>query len=123
MKDPKLLLFADDYNRNVDRALTKTRTSSYLRNGAAMLYLPEGMDGNIEVIMEPRAENNKQKMAAEIRDRLEDGEFGGEVVVNDKGKQITLNISVASSEESRLRTIARYSGEFWLSVMLDGKQL
>ena len=51
------------------------------------------------------------------------GELGGDVVVNANGKQITLNISVASSEESRLRTIARYSGEFWLSVMLDGKQL
>jgi hypothetical protein len=127
-KSPRVLLFAHDYEqdfgeREIDSKINKVGIFSYLRFGAAMLYLPEGSNGNLEVIMEPREANDYQKMAAEIQDRLKSGELGGDVVVNANGKQITLNISVATSEEPRLCTIARYSGEFWLSVMLDGKQL
>lgn len=127
-KSPRVLLFAHDYEqdfgeREIDSKINKVGIFSYLRFGAAMLYLPEGSNGNLEVIMEPREANDYQKMAAEIQDRLKSGELGGDVVVNANGKQITLNISVATSEEPRLCTIARYNGKFWLSVMLDGKQL
>jgi hypothetical protein len=128
LKDPMVLLFGHDYERNfgerdVDRGAAKASTFSYLRNGVAVLYVPEGNYDRLEVIMEPRDAINYEEMALEIESRLKSGEFGADVVVNANGKQITLNMSVVSSGEPRLRTIARYGGEFWLSVLLDGKQL
>lgn len=128
LKDPLVLLSGDDYERDfgerdVDRETTKARTFSYLRNGVAMLYLPEGNYGSLEVILEPRDAINYEEMALEIERRLKSGEFGADVVANANGKQITLNMSVAASGEPRLRTIARYSGEFWLSVSIDDTHL
>jgi hypothetical protein len=126
--DPKVLLFGHDYERNfgerdVDRGPTKTRVFSYLRNGAAMLYLPSGISGSLEVVLEPRELNGYEEMVAEIQARLNNEEIEQGVAMNQYGKQVTLTTLITAIDEPRLIRIARYSGEFWLSVFIDGKQI
>ncbi len=127
-KDPDILLFAHDYERNfgeriVDVTTAKTGKFSYLRNGAAMLYLPSGREGSLEVTLEPRDEKNYDAMVKEVRERLEKGEMSSNVSMEADGKFVRLKSKVAAEGKQTLHTIARYSNEFWLNVTVNGKDL
>jgi len=128
MKDPVVLLFAHDYERDfeerdVNLGAIKKQTFSYLRHGAAMLYLPSGVGGDLQIILEPRDANGYEEMVSEIQTRLNTEEIDQGLAISQDGKQVMLTASITAIDEPRLIRIARYSGEFWLSVVLDGKQL
>ena len=127
-KEPDILLFGYDYERNFgERALglatNTTGNFSYLRNGAAMLYLPSGNEGSLQVTLEPRDENSYEGMVKEVGDRLKKGEMGSNVAMATDGIFIMLTSKVAAEDKPTLRTIARYGNEFWLNVRLNGKGL
>lgn len=126
--EPYILFAAHDYERDfgerpLDAASDNTRKFSYLRNGMATLYLPAHIAGNLTVTLEPRDENNYEKMSAEIEDRLKKGELGSNVVKVVDGKFIRLVSTLMDDDEPKLINIAHYSGEFWLNVELNGKSL
>jgi hypothetical protein len=127
-KLPDILLSGSDYERNfgerdVDLAAEKKAMFSFMRNGSATLYLPAGSQGALMVTLEPRGEKDYGMMLKEIMRRLNMGEMGGHVDVETDGKFIRLKSAVIAENQPSLKLIARYSGEFWLNVKLNGKDL
>lgn len=127
-REPDILLMGYDYQRNfgeraIDLASKRVGKFSYMRHGAAMLYLPTGKKGLLVVTLEPRDEKSYVDMLKEIKNRLENGELGSDVTMGTDGKFITLTSKVASEDKPVLKTIARYDGEFWLNVRLQEKEL
>lgn len=125
---PKLLLFADDYERNFgQKQLIKNdivpMTVSYLRNGTAMLFVPQNVGGNLEVIMQPRDEIQYVKMLQEITTRLKNGEFGKNVALTSDGLNIKLAYKLAVMHSSMLKLIAHSDKEYWLNVKLDNNEI
>jgi hypothetical protein len=128
LADARVLLFAHDYEqdfgeRDVNQGAVEAQTFSYLRHGAAMLYLPSGVGGDLQIILEPRDANGYEEMVSEIQTRLNTEEIDQGLAISQDGKQVMLTASITAIDEPRLIRIARYSGEFWLSVVLDGEQL
>ena len=127
-KQPKILLFADQYEENFGKQLLENfstkRTFSYLRNGAAMLYLPAKSSGKLEVTLVPiNKKNYASLLEKEISLRAKNYEFGKEVIIKKVGKLIILKYDLLPHKKPNLLTIARFSSEFWLNVQLNGKDL
>jgi hypothetical protein len=127
-KSPGLLLFADDYERDYgERARSPDAHDvgifSYMRNGSAMVFLPAGEGGSVEVTLAPRDAADHGRLADEVSKRVAKGEFGSAVRMHDDGTFVTLSYSLPKEDGPRLATVARFSGEYWLNVRLDGKDL
>ena len=128
-KEPLMLLLANNYERNFgDRALGLNSTAkvgkfSYMRNGAAMLYVPSGREGTLVVTVEPRDESGYDVMIEEIRDRLSKGELGNNVNIESNGKLITLTSKLSGEDKPILKTIVRYGSEFWLNAKFNNVEL
>tara|TARA_Y100001936_G_scaffold110128_1_gene108248 strand:+ start:1285 stop:3729 length:2445 start_codon:yes stop_codon:yes gene_type:complete len=127
-KKPKILLFADQYEKNFRKQLlenfTTKRAFSYLRNGAAMLYLPAKSSGKLVVTLAPiNNKNYASLLEKEISLRAKNHEFGKGVIIKKVGKHIILKYDLLPLKKPSLLTIARFSSEFWLNVQLNEKDL
>ena len=126
-KKPKILLFADNYKQNFGKRKLKEplpeKMFSYLRNGAAMLYLPAEFSGKLEVTLEPKDQNDYEFLAREIKERMRNKEFGKGVKIKTTGKFVLLNYNLVFNSVPALITIARYSSEFWFNAQVNGKDL
>ena len=126
-KKPKILLFADNYEQNFGERKLKDPLMvgifSYLRNGAAMLYLPAESSGELEVALEPREQNDYKSLVREIKKRIQNNEFGEEVEMETTEKFVVLKYHLVSNTSPTLITIARYSSEFWLNAQFNGEDL
>ena len=85
--------------------------------------MPSGIEGDLVVTLEPRAEGDYQNMVIEIENRLASGELGSNVAITTDGKLITLTSRISKEDAPTLKTIARYSGEFWLNTRINGMEL
>jgi hypothetical protein len=127
-KSPGLYLFADDYERDYGERprsadARDTGIFSYMRNGSAMVYMPAGEGGSLEVKLAPRDASDHDRLAAEVSGRVAKGEFGNAVRVHDDGALVALAYDLPKDDKPRLVPVARFSGEYWLNVRLDGKDL
>jgi hypothetical protein len=127
-KAPALYMFGDDYERNYGE---RPRSAdgrdvgmfSYLRNAAALLFLPPGAPFEVEVRLAPREPPGYAAMLAEVTGRMGRGQFGPSARMEHDGGWISLRHSFAASDVPRLVPIAQFSGEYWLNVRLDGEEL
>jgi hypothetical protein len=123
-----LYLFADDYERDYGERPRSPEARdvgmfSYLRNGSAMVYMPAGEGAALEVKLAPRQASEEARLAREVSERVAKGEFGNSVRLQDDGAFVTLTYALPKAEGPRMAPVARYSGEYWLNVRLDGKDL
>jgi hypothetical protein len=96
---------------------------SYLRNAAALLFLPAGASVDVEVRLAPRDAAGYDAMLGEMSGRMERKQFGPSARMEHDGGWIALRQSFARSDAPRFVPIAQFSGEYWLNVRLDGKEL
>jgi hypothetical protein len=127
-KSPGLYLFADDYERDYGERPRSPEARdvgifSYVRNGSAMVFMPAGEGGSLEVKLAPRDASDHDRLAAEVSGRVAKGEFGSAVRVHDDGAFVTLAYALPKADKPRLVPVARFSGEYWLNVRLDDKDL
>lgn len=126
---PSLLIFADIYEQGlkIDQKTNDTKeasTHSFLRNGSAMIFLPhqEG-DVKVKVMMQPRDLSAYPQLSKEIRTRVKKGEFGNNVKITETRQSIILHFKFSETNRSDLKLVARYSGEYWLNVMINNQAL
>jgi hypothetical protein len=127
-ESPGLYLFADDYERDYGERQRSPEARdvgifSYVRNGSAMVFMPAGEGGSLEVKLAPRDASDHDRLANEVSGRVARGEFGSGVRVHDDGAFVTLAYGLPKAGKPRLVPVARFSGEYWLNVRLDGKDL
>lgn len=125
---PALYMFGDDYERNHGERPRSADTRdvgmfSYLRNAAALLFLPPGAPIEVEVRLAPRDPAGYAPMLAEVSGRVQRGQFGQSARIEHGGGWISLRHSFAGSHTPRFVPIAQFSGEYWMNVRLDGKEL
>ena len=124
---PGLLLSGDTYERPYGELPLGAEEGgaralfNFVRNGVASLYLPGGA-ARVEVELHPR-EGGYLPLEAEIRGRAAAGEFGPDVEVTGTGKVVRLSYAFPAAGEPSLRTVARYKGEFFVNVKVDGKDM
>jgi hypothetical protein len=126
-RNPGVYLFADNYEQ--DRARhSRGRdggdwgTFSYVRNGSAMVFVPSGAAALIEVKLTPTDQAQFQRTVDEIAKRIADGELGGLRMTQD-GSLVTLKEELPESSAPRLVAVSRLSGEYWLNVRVNGKDV
>lgn len=126
-KTAAVYLFGDDYEQDVGE---KPRGAgpgdagmfSYVRNGSVMVYMPPGQAMSLEVTLAPRDISAVEMMWAEVSGRMKRGEFRN-VEMTHAGEFITLRRRFRKRGAPTLVPIARYSGEYWVNVRVDGKDL
>ena len=121
-----LLLFADDYERDFGRKARSTRAGdegmfSYVRNGAAILYVPAGAAHEVEVTLMAREPSGQEPLVHELRRRIADREIAARL--EEDAAHARLRQEIAAGTAPRLLTIARFGGEYWLNVRVDGKDI
>lgn len=129
-KSPGVYFFGDDYEAQFGikpRSGGKTDASdmgmfSYLRNGAAMIYLPPGGPYSVEVKVSPRDEKRYSEMVREISKRAAAGEFGATAAMGSDGQFVTLAYHYPLSDAFRLMPVAKYGDEFWFNARLAGQE-
>jgi hypothetical protein len=127
-KSLELYLFGDDYERDFGKRqrsadAADTGMFSYLRNAAGMLYLPGGQAANVDVRIAPRESGRYAEMLQEVSRRIANGELERSVRLESDGTLVRLRYDIAASDAPRLIPIARYGGEYWLNVRVDGRDL
>jgi len=126
---PKLLLFADDYERHFGQKQLllpnnkKSMTVSYLRNGSAMVFVPPNILSKIEVVMQPIDKDSYSQMVREITERIKKNEFGKNIKMVRSESSLILTYQLPKDTNPTLKMIARYSGEYWLSVKMNNSEL
>ena len=123
-RDPVLVLAADTYERNyAPRKSARPGASrpmfSFLRNGMVLLYVPRSV--RVDVEMQPRSPEGWPKLREEMAKRVAAGEFGPEAKLEELPQAIALSYEIAGSDRPALRTVARFSGEYFVNVRIDGK--
>lgn len=126
-KNPSILLFGSDYEKNFgNRLLTESSKKmgmfSFLMNGAAMIYLPDG-NGVIEAILQPRNKLDYSKMQKEISERLRKGEFSSHVNLTSDGQSIKLTYNFSKNKVASLKLITHFNGEYWLNVRHNHQEI
>jgi len=127
-RSPRVYLFGDDYEESL---ATRPRgpdgadqgAFSYLRNGAAMLFLRAGDAASVEARIVPRDPARFAEMLAEVSQRMARGELARPVELEHDGTFVILRYRISAADAPRLLQVARYGGEFWLNVRLDGREL
>lgn len=120
---PRVFYSGNDFEldfgkRPLGRDAAEQGLFSYLRFGAAMLYVPPGSAGIVTARMEPRDIANHADMVKEVEQLIASGKIAPDSVVKDDGTVLTLTLKILPQKQSRLVTLARYSGEQWLNVDL-----
>jgi hypothetical protein len=93
---------------------------NFMRDGVATLYVPPHTAANVEVELQPR-EGAYSSLEAEMRWRVADGEFGRDVTMTATGRVVRLAYRMAAVDMPVLRRVARYKGEVFVNVKVDGK--
>lgn len=122
-KSPLVMLFADDYNRNIrerkaSKASENLEVFSYVRYGSAILYIPAG-GGVVEVAMQPDNDNSFKEMAKELMERKNNNEFGKNVILNSDGHTLKLIYTFLQKDTPTMQLIAFYKGDYWLNVKFN----
>jgi hypothetical protein len=126
---PSIILFGNNYERNAsDRSLSLEDTShakfSYLRNGSAMFYIPQGFNGDLTITLEPNNFQDYQKMFNELKEENYTLKIEGvSQSVKGDGKMISFKYHFSAESKGRFMTIIRYKGEFWLNAHFNGVYL
>ena len=123
-----ILLFGDDYQRNFgERDLGSFSDGkaqfSYIRNGAAMMYIPAGTTGELQVILEPRDSKNYVDLVESIDQQVKKGEISANVSILKDGRFVIVTSTISEQNSSNLKTIARYGNEYWISIKFNNVPL
>lgn len=127
-KIPTLLMFADNYEKNYNQRIvsshsTKREIFSILTNGSAMLFIPAGEGGKVDVLIQPQDESTYKQQLIEITERVKNNEFGKSVRLKTDGKNISLNYYFAKLSSPALYTISHLKGGYWLNVKLNNRDI
>ena len=95
-------------------------TFNFMRNGIAALYVPAGRAAAVEVELQPR-EGAYAALETEMRQRVGRGELGPEAAMTADGNVVRISYRFPAAEAAALRFVARYKGEAFVSVKVDGK--
>lgn len=116
--------FEQNYGeRKIRHSEEKLGLSSYVRNGLALLYIPKNKTGKLKIAYEPRDEKDNGEMAQEIKKRAANGEYGLNFNILQDGRFVILTADVQEHDKNRLLKIARFSGECWININMDGRDL
>lgn len=122
---PMLLLFAHDYAQ--DQRLRIRPGSgdparfSWLRNGAATVFLPPGAHA-VEAIAIPANAARLRAMRVELSQRVAAGELPG-ARVEERDGALVLAYDMPASAAPRLVRVAFFWEEYWLNVRVDGRDI
>ncbi|MGZ5066531.1 MAG: hypothetical protein ACXWG1_13120 [Usitatibacter sp.] len=124
LREPTVILAANDYEADFGKRPLGGGAGdgvySFVRFGSAMLYVPPGFSGTVVTRMEPREPAAHGTMAGEVAGLVASGTIAPGSTLHDDGTRFALTLEVAADSKPRLLTIARYGGEYWLNVALDG---
>lgn len=96
---------------------------TYIRSGAALMYIPAGIGHVVEVKLKPRAAEEYGRFLQEIEKRLEPATSHLKGAPETDGEFVTLRYNFPPGGSPTVFEIARYSGEYWLNARIDGKEL
>ncbi len=122
------LFFGSDYERNfgerdIGFGATTRATFSYMRNGAILLFLPSGSKGRLQVTLEPRSIQDYEALVKEVTQQLKLGELTAKMEMKKDEKRVQLTADVPAQTSPSLMPIPRFSGEFWVNLTFNGKDL
>ena len=126
-KKPRVLLFADNYERNVQisplSGPSDLRMFSYINNGAATLYQPAGIGGQLKVTIAPVIAQDYDSLVKEAKQRVLGNEFGKEVNVTGDGKFVFFKYQLSGKKIPSLKAIAHYSSKYFINIQFNGEDL
>jgi hypothetical protein len=125
-KEPTLHLFADNYEQDQGiriRAGTGDKARfSWLRNGAALVFLPPGRPYAVEATLLPTDAAHLPAMREDVSKRIAAGELAG-ARMEARGDSVALVYEGPAIDRPRMLRVAHYGGEYWLNVRAGASDL